>query len=176
MWVSALSGGPNRVANVYLSIGSNIDRKMHIGRGLEALRSAFGNIECSKVYESEAVGFSGEDFYNLVVAINTSLCVGDLSKTLRDIENANGRDRQSPKFSARTLDIDILTYDNLTGDIDGVQLPRAEILHNAFVLRPLAELAPHALHPVLGTSYKQLWAAYNQQKQKLWLADYQVTP
>lgn len=163
------------MAVVYLSIGSNIDRKVHVSRCIEALREQFGLIECSTVYESEAVGFSGENFYNLVVALNTPLAVGELSKVLRDIENANGRDRQSPKFSARTLDIDILTYDELVGDIEGVQLPRAEILHNAFVLRPLAELAPQAVHPVNGKPYKQLWASYNQQKQKLWPAAFQIT-
>lgn len=162
------------MARVFLSIGSNIDRDAHIGCCIHALKQQFGDVLCSIVYESEAVGFSGENFYNLVAIINTELEVGELSKALRDIENANGRDRQSPKFSARTLDIDILTYDNLTGDIDGVQLPRAEILHNAFVLRPLADLVPTVEHPTVLKTYRKLWADYNKEKQKLWPASFQL--
>lgn len=161
------------MALVYLSIGSNIEREVHINNCLQALRDEFGEVVCSIVYESEAVGFTGENFYNLVVAIVTDSPVGELSRILREIENANGRNRQSPKFSARTLDIDILTYDNLVGDIDGVQLPRAEILHNAFVLQPLAEIAPDQVHPTVLEPYKALWAKYNKAKQKLWPADYQ---
>ncbi|QIL90335.1 2-amino-4-hydroxy-6-hydroxymethyldihydropteridine diphosphokinase [Microbulbifer sp. SH-1] len=156
------------MATVYLSLGSNIDREKNLSAGLDALVAAFGDLRMSQVYESEAVGFDGDNFYNLVAAIETDLSVAELALCLRNIEDANGRVRSGPKFSARTLDIDILTYDDLTGEVDGVKLPRGEILKNAFVLLPLSELAPDLVHPVEGKSYQQLWEDYDQASQKLW--------
>jgi len=156
------------VAKVFLSLGSNIDRARHIRAGLDALAQRFGDLAVSRVFESEAVGFDGDNFYNLVVGLETDLPVGELALRLREIEDANGRLRGGPKFSARTLDIDILTVGDLTGTVDGVKLPRAEILKNAFVLLPLAELAPDAVHPLAGKAYRQLWDEYDQASQKLW--------
>ncbi|AQQ66552.1 2-amino-4-hydroxy-6-hydroxymethyldihydropteridine diphosphokinase [Microbulbifer agarilyticus] len=156
------------MAIVYLSLGSNIDREKHLCAAMDALVEAFGDLKMSQVYESEAVGFEGDNFYNLVAAIDTDLSVGELALRLRDIEDANGRVRSGPKFSARTLDIDILTYDDVAGDVDGVALPRDEILKNAFVLLPLSEVAPTDMHPVQGKTYQQLWEEYDQASQKLW--------
>jgi len=160
------------MATVYLSLGSNIDRNRHLSAGLDALVQAFGDLKMSQVYESEAVGFDGDNFYNLVAAIETEISVGELALKLRQIEDDNGRVRSGPKFSARTLDIDILTYGDRTGVIDGVKLPRGEILKNAFVLLPLSELAPDTLHPLEGKTYQQLWEAYPQASQKLWPVDF----
>ena len=156
------------MATVYLSLGSNIDRERNLCAGLDALVAAFGDLRMSQVYESEAVGFDGDNFYNLVAAIETDLSVGELALQLRNIEDANGRVRSGPKFSARTLDIDILTYDDLSGEVDGVKLPRGEILKNAFVLLPFSELAPDTEHPVERKTYQQLWDDYDQVSQKLW--------
>ena len=107
------------------------------------------------------------DFINSVVKIETALSVGELLNALRKIEDDNGRIRGGERFSARTLDIDILTYDDLTGKVDGVELPRDEILKNAFVLWPLAEIAPDALHPVTKTTYAEHWQAFDKGSQKL---------
>ncbi|WOX06981.1 2-amino-4-hydroxy-6-hydroxymethyldihydropteridine diphosphokinase [Microbulbifer pacificus] len=160
------------MVTVYLSLGSNIDREKNLSAGLDALVETFGDLRMSQVYESEAVGFDGDNFYNLVAAIESDLPVGELALRLRNIEDANGRVRSGPKFSARTLDIDILTYDDLTGEVDGVKLPRGEILKNAFVLLPLSELAPDLVHPVQGKSYQQLWEEYDQASQKLWAVEF----
>ncbi|MFI2811828.1 MULTISPECIES: 2-amino-4-hydroxy-6-hydroxymethyldihydropteridine diphosphokinase [Microbulbifer] len=156
------------MAQVYLSLGSNIDRGRHIRAGLDALAAEFGNLSVSRVFESEAVGFDGDNFYNLVVGLHTDLPVGQLALRLREIEDANGRVRSGPKFSARTLDIDILTYDDLAGEFDGVKLPRGEIVKNAFVLQPLAELAPAQRHPLTGQTFAEMWEDYDKDKQKLW--------
>lgn len=153
---------------VFLSLGSNIDREANIRGGLDALASQFGEVRLSPVYESEAVGFDGAAFYNLVAEIRTDMPVGVLAEVLRDIEAAHGRRRGEKKFSSRTLDIDILTYGNLCGEIDGVQLPRDEILKHAFVLLPLADLAPDARHPESGKRYVELWQALDLSGQKLW--------
>jgi 2-amino-4-hydroxy-6-hydroxymethyldihydropteridine diphosphokinase len=160
------------VARVFVSIGSNIDRYRHIACALDALDGEFDDLLISPVYQSESVGFEGDDFLNLVVAFNCEKTVGALSVWLRQVEDSNGRRRDGPKFSSRTLDIDILSYDQLLGTIDGVQLPRDEIVHNAFVLRPLVDIAPKALHPELKMSYQSLWSAYDKAKQKLWPVDF----
>lgn len=156
------------MAKVYLSLGSNIDRYRHITAALDALHKEFGELQLSRVYESEAVGFDGDNFLNLVVGFETDLPLAGLAQQLREIEDRNGRRRDVPRFSARTLDIDILTYDQLVGTIDGIELPRREILKNAFVLLPMVDIAAAELHPVLQTSYQQLWDEFDQAAQKLW--------
>ncbi|AOY88962.1 2-amino-4-hydroxy-6-hydroxymethyldihydropteridine diphosphokinase [Marinobacter salinus] len=152
---------------VYLSIGSNVDRERYVSAALDALGEWFGELEISPVYESEAVGFDGSPFLNLVVGVTTDASVGELSRRFKRLEAENGRRRNVPKFSARTLDLDILTYGDAIGQIDGVELPRGEILKNAFVLRPLADIAPEVLHPVCGQSYGELWQEYSAD-QRLW--------
>lgn len=156
------------MALIYLSLGSNIDREYHICAALDALATQFGALEVSTVYESIAVGFEGDSFYNLVVGINSQLSVGEITKILKHIEDCNGRDRSAPKFGPRSLDIDILTVDSLVGEIDGINLPRGEVLKNAFVLQPLAELAGDMPHPVTKITMAEHWLAFDKASQKLW--------
>jgi len=155
------------MAEVYLSLGSNVRRYHHICTALDTLTENFGELQISTVYESESVGFSGHHFLNLVVGLHTTLTVGELSSRLKRIEDLNGRDRTGPKFGPRTLDIDVLTYDQYVGVFDGVQLPRDEIPKNAFVLLPLMELAPTQLHPETQLSFEVMWKHYPNH-QKLW--------
>jgi len=156
------------MAEVLLSLGSNINREQNIRSCVMQLRELFGDIDISPVYESEAVGFDGDNFYNLVVAIKTHLSIADLQRLLQAIENDHGRNRTAPKFSARSLDIDILTYDDLQGKVDGVMLPRDEILKNAFVLLPMADLKPAKCYPGTESTYLELWQKFDAHKQKLW--------
>lgn len=156
---------------VYISIGSNIDRERHVTVALDALADWFGELLISPVYESEAVGFDGDNFYNLVVGVDTDWSVAELSRHFKQLEADNGRRRDVPKFSGRTLDLDILTRGDATGEVDGVMLPRAEIMTNAFVLRPLADIAPGECHPASGQTYQELWQAYRAD-QKLWPVDF----
>ncbi len=157
---------------VYLSLGSNIDRKYHIAKAVAILEEQFMPLLISPVYESESVGFEGDAFYNLAVGFDTDLSVAELSRYLRELEEQHGRDRSAPKFSSRTLDIDILTYGNACGEIDGISLPRAEILKNAFVLKPLADIAGNDKHPETFRSFAEHWDAYDKNKQKLWVIDF----
>lgn len=157
---------------VYISLGSNINRFQHISAALDALDQSFSPLSLSRFFDCEPVGFEGDNFLNLVVGFDCNLSIAQLSTRLTDIENANGRERTGPKFSSRTLDIDILTYDNLVGVIDGVTLPREEITENAFVLWPLSEVAPKEMHPCLNVSYQSLWQQYNQASQKLSAIDF----
>jgi 2-amino-4-hydroxy-6-hydroxymethyldihydropteridine diphosphokinase len=156
------------MAYVLVSIGSNINRYQYITASLDALQQNFGELLISPVYESESVGFDGSDFLNLVVGFNSDLSVPMLSELLRKIEQDNGRRRDGPRFSPRTLDIDILTYDDAVGDFDGIVLPRDEITKNAFVLLPLFNIVPQWRHPVNKKTYAELWQAYDQSSQKLW--------
>lgn len=106
------------MTQVFLGLGSNLARQKNICAGLAALESVFGELRVSRIYESEAVGFSGSHFYNLVVSLETGLSVAALSETLKKIEDDNGRVRTGPKYSPRTLDIDILTYQQLWNAYD----------------------------------------------------------
>ncbi|MCX7097066.1 MAG: 2-amino-4-hydroxy-6-hydroxymethyldihydropteridine diphosphokinase [Methylococcales bacterium] len=150
----------------YISIGSNIDKDKHIPASLQALEQQFGKLICSSVYESEPVGFTGDVFYNLVVGFNSGLSVKAVAKQLRQIELDNGRTRDSQKFSARTLDLDLLLYDALVVNDGRLQIPRDEIERYAFVLEPLAEIAPDLKHPVSQQSYTELWEKFDKSQVK----------
>lgn len=154
---------------IWLSLGSNQAREQSLRGAVRMLREAFGPLVLSAVYESDAVGFVGEPFLNLVAGAETDLPVEAVQRRLRQIEDAHGRVRGGDKFSPRTLDIDLLTYGALVRpDLD---LPREEIVRHAFVLGPLAEVAPDERHPVLGRRYAELWAAFDQAAQPLQRVD-----
>jgi 2-amino-4-hydroxy-6-hydroxymethyldihydropteridine diphosphokinase len=160
------------MAQVFLGVGSNIERERYIIAGLDALQGLFHELALSSVYDSPAVGFQGQPFLNLVAEVHTDLPLAELAARLRHIEVEHGRPANTTRFSARHLDIDILTYDDVVGTVSGVKLPRDEILENAFVLRPLAELSPESLHPALKRSYRALWNAYDQATQPLARVDF----
>ena len=119
---------------VTLSLGSNTDADKNLRICLDALLLHFQDISLSSVFESEAVGFKGDNFLNMVVGFETEKDIEELRQLFKKIEAENGRDRLQEKFSGRTLDIDILTVDDWIGKFSGVELPRREITENAFVL------------------------------------------
>jgi 2-amino-4-hydroxy-6-hydroxymethyldihydropteridine diphosphokinase len=155
---------------VFVGIGSNIEREENIRAGVADLRRRFGELSLSTVYESEAVGFDGNNFYNMVAAFDSDEDVAAINQALHEIEDAHGRTREGPRFSSRTLDIDLLLYGDRVMQQGKLVLPRDEITRNAFVLCPMAELAPELRHPVLDKSYAELWRVFDKQKQPLWPA------
>jgi 2-amino-4-hydroxy-6-hydroxymethyldihydropteridine diphosphokinase len=150
------------VTKGYISIGSNINKDEHIPASLRALEQTFGELTVSSIYESEAVGFTGDVFYNLVVGFDSDLEVKAVAKLLRQIELDNGRTRDSRKFAARTLDLDLILYGDLIVNDGRLQIPRGEIEHYAFVLEPLAEVAPTLKHPISHLSYAELWDKFDK--------------
>jgi 2-amino-4-hydroxy-6-hydroxymethyldihydropteridine diphosphokinase len=142
---------------VWVSVGSNIDPVRHIRSAARALAARFGPVRLSRVYETAPVGFEGAAFLNLVIGFATDESAEAVLKALRAIEDAEGRDRSGPAFGPRTLDLDLLVYGELNGEVSGKPLPHPDILKYPFVLGPLAELAPHQRHPALGKSYGELW-------------------
>jgi 2-amino-4-hydroxy-6-hydroxymethyldihydropteridine diphosphokinase len=158
------------LTRVYLGLGSNIEREAHLGAGLDALAGLLDDMRCSPVFESHAVGIKSGNFFNLVVTGQTELPLLELDRRLKFIEADNGR--YAPERKGLPLDIDVLLYGEQVGNFNGLVLPRAEILKNAFVLWPLALLAPQLQHPVDGRSFAELWASA-QIDQHLWPAAFQ---
>ena len=155
------------MALVTVSIGSNIDAESNIRRAIDELRDSFADIAISPVYQTEAIGFDGDDFLNLVVSFDTDKTVQRVSRELKSIEDRIGRDRSQARFSARLIDLDLLTYDDLIMDEPGIQIPRHEILQNAFVLKPLSDLHAGRRHPELGKRYGELWQEMRDQAARI---------
>ncbi|MDW2983040.1 MAG: 2-amino-4-hydroxy-6-hydroxymethyldihydropteridine diphosphokinase [Rhodanobacter sp.] len=148
------------MARVYLSLGSNLEPRRHLSAAISELRGRFGDIVVSPAYRSAPVGFDGADFVNLAVGLDTDLPPEALNDWLHALEDRHGRRRDVPRYSDRTLDVDIVFYDALVLDGPGhLQVPRNELQH-AFVLRPIADIAPTFRHPVSGLSMAELWAAF----------------
>ncbi|MEO1889848.1 MAG: 2-amino-4-hydroxy-6-hydroxymethyldihydropteridine diphosphokinase [Cycloclasticus sp.] len=148
--------------SVYLSIGSNIEREKHIRAGIKALQKTFGAVSLSSVYESDAVGFEGSPFLNLIAVFETTKTPLEVDAILDTIEKNNGRTAEQKKFNPRTLDLDLVLYGDYISDDPNLDIPRDEITRYAFVLEPLAEIAGDLKHPVIKRRYNELWQAFDQ--------------
>ena len=152
------------MARVYVGIGSNIDKHIHVPKVIEELRHRFGELKISPVYQTKATGFDGEDFYNLVVGFSTELSPQEIYTTLRAIEAEHQRARNSVnQFVSRTLDLDQLLYDDLQVDDGRIIIPSPDILEYAFVLKPLVDIAAELIHPTLHLSMQELWQQFDHE-------------
>ena len=147
---------------VYISIGSNVEREKNIPAALRALGERFGPLHLSSVYETAAVGFVGDPFYNLVAGFSTEDSVEEVAAALSDIETQSGRGRGYTKFAPRTIDLDLILYGGLVRWHQKPYLPREELTRYAFMLEPLAEIAPDLKHPVTGETFADLWTAFDK--------------
>ncbi len=155
----------------YLGLGSNLDAEKNLQLAIRELRERFSVQQISTVYRSKALGFEGADFLNAVVCIETELSPRDLCGQLESIHEVAGRRRRPDKFIARTLDIDLLLYDQLVLDEPPVRLPRGDVLGYNFVLQPLAEIAPDYRHPVTGRSLSEHWQEFDAASHPLTAVD-----
>jgi 2-amino-4-hydroxy-6-hydroxymethyldihydropteridine diphosphokinase len=148
------------MARAYLSLGSNQDAERHLRQALRELHARFGAVIVSPVYRTAAVGYAGPDFLNCAAIIESDLDPVALDAWLHALEDAHGRRRDQPRFSDRPLDIDIVFFDDLvmrgTGNL---QIPRPELRH-AFVLQPLADIAPDFRDPQSGMPLATLWSQH----------------
>jgi len=148
------------MTRAYLSLGSNLEAERNLRAALAELRARFGTVRASPVYRFPAVGFDGPDFLNLAVAIDTDLGAAALNDWLHALEDRHGRRRDVPRFSSRTLDIDIVLFgDQVIRGPGNLEVPRADLKH-AFVLKPLADIAPQVVPPLQDKTLAQLWREF----------------
>jgi 2-amino-4-hydroxy-6-hydroxymethyldihydropteridine diphosphokinase len=146
------------MARAWLSLGSNQAPERHLPAAVAELARAFGPLQVSPAYRSAAVGFEGPAFINLAVGLDTTLEPIGLDAWLHALEDRHGRRRDVPRFSSRTLDVDLVLYDDLVLHGPGnLSLPRGDLVEHAFVLRPMADIAPGLVHPLLGMTLAELW-------------------
>lgn len=151
--------GPARVP-VLLSLGSNIDAEHHLRQALLELEAAFGPLRASPGYRNPAIGFDGAPFINSAVLMHTVLALPALECWLQGLEDRHGRDRALKGLADRTLDLDVVFYADRLVYRDGqLRVPRPERAH-AFVLKPLADIAPEFIDPADGRSLGQLWSLH----------------
>jgi|TARA_B100000900_G_scaffold335486_1_gene297017 2-amino-4-hydroxy-6-hydroxymethyldihydropteridine diphosphokinase len=120
----------------YLSLGSNINAEANLILAIEKLQKILNNTVYSSVHQTKAEGFEGDDFLNLVMSGESDLSFDNLNIKLKQIEDESGRKRDVPKFSARTLDIDIV----LQLEDDDIIYESDEIQKYSFVAEPLKEI------------------------------------
>ena len=153
---------PPGAVTVLLSLGSNVGPEGHLRAALDGLRARFGEVKVSPAYRTAAVGFDGAPFINNAVMLQSDDTLVALEAWLHALEDRHGRDRSGPRLSDRTLDVDVVFHgDAVLRDGEQVRLPRPELKH-AFVLKPLADIAPDFIDPLSGRSLAGLWRAHPQ--------------
>ena len=154
----------NKAVDVFFSIGSNINPEKNIQFAIDQLRNVFIHLEYSSIYRTEAVGFKGDYFLNLVAKAVTEISPEIIIKRLRKIEADTGREVGTGQFSSRTLDIDMILYGDRVDEL--IRVPRDDINLYAFVIEPLAEIYPKGIHPISGSQYSTLWEQFDKKGQQ----------
>ena len=159
------------MARVAVSIGSNLERERNVKGALAALCKTFGKLLRSPAYQSAAYGFDGPPFYNLVVVFETPLDVRAVRGKIQAIENQQGREMGENRRGSRSLDLDLLLYDDAIFYDQGLDVPRREIFEHAYILKPLADLLPATPHPATGESFADIWARLGSNQEALSVVD-----
>ncbi len=162
------------MARVFVSVGSNVEPEENLRLACGELERRFGGLGVSSVYRNPPVGFAGADFLNLVAAFETERTPEQVVAELEEIHDLAGRKRGGERFGPRTLDLDLLLYDDLVTAGPALRLPRDDVLKYDFVLGPLAELAPELVHPVEGRSLAELWQAFESSGRRLTVEDVEL--
>jgi 2-amino-4-hydroxy-6-hydroxymethyldihydropteridine diphosphokinase len=147
---------------VYVAIGSNVEPERNLALATRELRREFPDVRFSPWYRNRAVGFEGADFINLVAGFTTALPIDAVLARLHAIETLCGRPRDAPRWAPRSMDLDVLLYDELICDEPRLKLPRPDLLKRAFMLGPLAALAPELVHPTEKLTIGELWRRFDR--------------
>jgi 2-amino-4-hydroxy-6-hydroxymethyldihydropteridine diphosphokinase len=150
------------VPAVFVGAGSNVAPERNLARAVAQLALEFSGARFSPWYRNRAVGFEGEDFINLVTAFDTDLQPHAVLAKLHAIETLCGRERHAPRWAPRSMDLDVLLYGNLVCDEPGLKLPRPDLLKRAYMLGPLAALAPEVVHPTAQLTIGELWQRFDR--------------
>lgn len=148
--------------DVYVAAGSNIQPELNLRSAISALKRRLGDLRISRAYRNQAVGFEGPDFINLVIGFETELTLTEVLSVLQAVEGLCGRPRKAPKFEPRSMDLDLLLYGDMVCATHAITLPRPDLIQKAYMLGPLAELAPDLLHPTLKQTIAELWKGFDQ--------------
>jgi 2-amino-4-hydroxy-6-hydroxymethyldihydropteridine diphosphokinase len=151
------------VPAVFVAAGSNVEPEKNLARAVAQIASEFPGARFSSWYRNRAVGFDGADFINLVAGFDTELPVREVVRRLHAIEAACGRERHAPRWAPRSMDLDVLLYGDLECEEPGLKLPRPDLLKRAYMLGPLAQLAPEVIHPTARVSIGELWRRFDRE-------------
>lgn len=159
------------MAKVYLGLGSNVDPQKYLAIGIAELGRRFGMLQLSNIYRNASLGFDGDEFLNLVVGLDVDASPAEMLVALEEIHVLADRQRGESRNAARTLDIDLLLYDDLVIDEPPIRMPRFDVLRYSFVLGPLAEIAPNLRHPETGRLITEHWAEFDKNSHPLTVSD-----
>lgn len=148
--------------DVYVAAGSNIQPELNLLSAISALKRRLGDLRVSNAYRNKATGFEGPDFINLVIGFETELTLTEVLSVLQAVEGLCGRPRKAPKFEPRSMDLDLLLYGDMVCATHAITLPRPDLIKRAYMLGPLAELAPDLVHPTLKQTIADLWKGFDQ--------------
>lgn len=154
-----------------MAAGSNIEPVANLKLALVELEKRFAPLSVSPAYRNKPVGFEGEDFINLVVGFDTDEDVYTVRERLREVEALCGRPREAPKWGPRAMDLDILLFGDQVRDEPGLVLPRPDLVRRAYMLKPLADIAPDLLHPTLRKRIDALWSEFPRREHELFEVD-----
>jgi 2-amino-4-hydroxy-6-hydroxymethyldihydropteridine diphosphokinase len=159
------------MSQVYVAIGSNIEPERNIAKAAAELQRVFPDARFSSWYRNQAVGFDGDDFVNGVVGFTTRLPLRSVVEQLHAVEELCGRPRNAPRWAPRAMDLDVLLFDDLVCSEPAITLPRPDLLKRPYMLGPLAEIAPDALHPTAGLTIGELWQRFDRDSHKMTRVD-----
>jgi len=137
---------------VYVAAGSNVDPETNLARACAQIAESWPDARFSRAYRNVAVGFEGPDFINLVTVL----------ARLHAIERDCGRPRNAPKWASRTMDLDILLFGDLIEKTAEYTVPRPDLVRRAFMLGPMAEIAPEVRHPLTHKTIAELWREFDR--------------